>query len=202
MEMAYSSYILNNDAIRFFLNTSTRYACQPHITLRWRHNGHNSVSNHQPRDCLLKRLLRRRSKKTSKLRVTGLCAGNSPRPVNSPHKWPVTRKMFQFHDVIMSMRRKPLWCHDNIIKWKQFPRFWPFVRGNHRSAVGGPHKGQWRGALMFSLICAWANGSVNNWYAGDLRRHRAYYGVTVVVAGKGRCLGSFYQKPKYNAAPL
>ena len=43
----------------------------------------------------------RRSKKTSKLRVTGLCAGNSPGPVNSPHKWPVTRKMFPFDDVIM-----------------------------------------------------------------------------------------------------
>ena len=46
--------------------------------LQWRHNGHDSVSNHQPHDCLLNRLFRRRSKKTSKLRVTGLCAGNSP----------------------------------------------------------------------------------------------------------------------------
>ena len=48
------------------------------ITLRWRHNGCNSVSNHQPHDCLHNRLFRRTSKKTSKLRVTGLCAGNSP----------------------------------------------------------------------------------------------------------------------------
>ena len=48
------------------------------VALRWRHNGRNSVSNHQPHDCLLNRLFRRRSKKTSKLRVTGLCAGNSP----------------------------------------------------------------------------------------------------------------------------
>ena len=47
-------------------------------TLRWRHNSRDSVSNHQPHDCLLNRLFRRRSKKTSKLRVTGLCAGNSP----------------------------------------------------------------------------------------------------------------------------
>ena len=46
--------------------------------LRWRHNGHDSVSNHQPHDCLFNRSLRRRSKKTSKLRVTGLCVGNSP----------------------------------------------------------------------------------------------------------------------------
>ena len=48
------------------------------ITLRWRHNGRDSVSNHQPHGCLLNRLFRRRSNKTSKLRVTGLCAGNSP----------------------------------------------------------------------------------------------------------------------------
>ena len=48
------------------------------IILQWRHNGHDSVSNHQPSDCSLNRLFRRRSKKTSKLRVTGLCAGNSP----------------------------------------------------------------------------------------------------------------------------
>ena len=48
------------------------------ILLQWRHNGCDRVSNHQPHDCLLNRLFRRRSKKTPKLRVTGLCAGNSP----------------------------------------------------------------------------------------------------------------------------
>ena len=47
-------------------------------SLRWRHNGSGCVSNHQPHDCLLNRLIRRRSKKSSKLCVTGLCAGNSP----------------------------------------------------------------------------------------------------------------------------
>ena len=46
--------------------------------LRWRHNGRDGIANHQPHDCLLNRLFRRRSKKTSKLHVTGLCAGNSP----------------------------------------------------------------------------------------------------------------------------
>ena len=50
----------------------------------WRHNDHGGVSNHQPHGCLLNRLFRRRSKKTSKLHVTGLCAGKSPGPVNSP----------------------------------------------------------------------------------------------------------------------
>ena len=48
------------------------------FTLRWRHNGRDSVSNHQPQHCLLNRLFRRRSKKTSKLCVTDLCVGNSP----------------------------------------------------------------------------------------------------------------------------
>ena len=72
-------------------------------SLRWRHNGRDGVSNHQPHECLLNRLFRRRSKKTAKLCVTGLCAGKSPGPVNSPHKWPVTRKIFPFHDVNMIM---------------------------------------------------------------------------------------------------
>ena len=70
-------------------------------SLRWRHNDHDGVANHQPHGYLLNRLFRRRSKKTSKFRVTGLCVGNSPGPVNSPHKGPVTRKMFPFDDVIM-----------------------------------------------------------------------------------------------------
>ena len=52
--------------------------------LQWRHNGRDSVSNHQPHDCLLNRLFRRRSKKTSKPRITGLCAGNSPVPGEFP----------------------------------------------------------------------------------------------------------------------
>ena len=45
-------------------------------------------------------------------------------------------------------------AHDDVIKWKHFPRYWPFVRGIHRSPVNSPHKGQWRGDLVFSLICA------------------------------------------------
>ena len=69
------------------------------VALQWRHNGRCDVSNHRRLDCLLNRLFRRKSKKTSKLRVTGFCEGNSP--VNSPHKGPVTRKMFPFDDVIM-----------------------------------------------------------------------------------------------------
>ena len=71
--------------------------------------------------------------------------------------------------------------HDEVIKWKHFPRYWPFVRGIHRSPLNSPHKGQWRGALMFSLIYSWINGWVNNGKAGDLRRHRAHYDVRVFL---------------------
>ena len=70
--------------------------------------------------------------------------------------------------------------YDDIIKWKQFPRYWPFVRGIHWSSVNSPHRGQWRGALMFSLICARTNGWANNRYAGDSIRYRAHYGVTIM----------------------
>ena len=72
--------------------------------------------------------------------------------------------------------------HDDVIKWKHFPRYWLFVRGIHRLLVNSPHKGQWRGALMFSLICAWINGSINNDEPGDLRRHCAHYDVTVMFS--------------------
>ena len=72
------------------------------------------------------------------------------------------------------------WSHDDVIKKKHFPRYWPFVRGIHQSPVNSPHKGQWRWALMFSLICAWVNGWVNHREAGDLRRYHAHYDVTVM----------------------
>ena len=86
-----------------------------------------------------------------------------------PHYW----QIFFGELVVVSF-------HDDVIKWKHFPRYWPFVRGIHRSPVNSPHTGQWRGALMFSLICTRINGWVNNGEAGHLRRHRAHYDVTVM----------------------
>ena len=69
----------------------------------------------------------------------------------------------------------PWWRH----QMETFPRYWPFVL---EIPVNSPHKGQWRGALMFSLICAWINGWVNNGEAGDLRRYRTHYDVIVMPA--------------------
>ena len=135
-------------------------------------------------------------------------------PVNSPHKWPVTRKMLPFDDVIMKTHLRTnfndglvnhsaqakAWMSYNIShkligvmtyphpsmmtssNGKKCPRYWPFVRGIHRSPVNSPHKGQWRGALMFSLICTQINGWVNNGEAGDLRRHRAHCDVIVMAS--------------------
>ena len=70
-----------------------------------------------------------------------------------------------------------LLTHDDVTKWKQFLRYWPFVRG---TPMNSPHKGQWRGALVFSLSSAWTNGWVNNRDEGDLRCHCAHYDVTVI----------------------
>ena len=71
--------------------------------------------------------------------------------------------------------------YDDVIQWKYFPRYWLFVLGIHRSTVNSPHKGQWRGALMFSLICVCINGWVNNREAGDVRRYRVHYDVIVML---------------------
>ena len=88
------------------------------------------------------------------------------------------------------------YIHGDVIKWKHFQRYWPFVRGIelgdciielnwnwieiHRLPVNSPHKGQWHGALMFSLICAWIHCWVNNGGSGDLRRYCAHRDVTVM----------------------
>ena len=70
--------------------------------------------------------------------------------------------------------------HDDVMQWNHFPCYWPFVRGIHRLPMVSTHKDQWRGALMFSLICAGTNDWANNRNAGDLRRHRVHYDVSVM----------------------
>ena len=81
-----------------------------------------------------------------------------------------------FHSMVSSRPygcRTSWWRH----QMEAFPRYWPFVRGIHWLPVNSPHKGQWRWALMFTLICSWINGWVNNHEAGDLRRHHAHYDI-------------------------
>ena len=97
-----------------------------YLSLHLRHNDHDALSNHQPHSCLLNYLFRRRSKKTSKLRVTGLCVGNSPWPVNSPHKWPVTRKIFSPVTRASYAENVSIWwCHHVKSLWPCDPNWWP-----------------------------------------------------------------------------
>ena len=74
--------------------------------------------------------------------------------------------------------------HYDVIKWKRFSRYWPFVRGIHRSMVNPPRKGQWRGASMFTYR-----------EAGNLRRHRTHYDVTVMDAclSQGLCYQTIFR---------
>ena len=74
------------------------------------------------------------------------------------------------------------WTHDDVIKWKHFPRYWPFVRGINRFPVNSQHKVQWYGALIYFLFCTRINSWVNKGEAGDLRRHRAHYDVIVMIS--------------------
>ena len=69
------------------------------------------------------------------------------------HSWLV----LSIHVTHIQSSTGTLSLHDDVIKWKHFPRYWPFMRGTHRSPVNSLHKGQWRGALMFYLICARIN---------------------------------------------
>ena len=102
--------------------------------------------------------------------LLALCAGNPPVTGEFPSRRPVNKRFtIQSWGWCFDTPSRPLWGNCNA-----------FVRGILRSPVNSPHKGQWRGALMFSLICARTDGWVNNRKAGDLRRHRSHYDVTVM----------------------
>ena len=120
-------------------------------------------------------------KQNIKAHVTGSLWGESTE--DSPHRGPVMRKPILFHDGVMlcltavcyriispKQEQRRHCTHDDVIKWRHLSALLSLCAGIHRSPVNSPHKGQWRGTLMFSLICAWVNGWVNNSEAGDLRR--------------------------------
>ena len=90
--------------------------------------------------------------------------------------------------------------HDDVIKWKYLPHYWPFVWGIQRSPVNFPHRGQWRGSLMFSLICAWTDTWANSRGPGDWRWHRAHYDITSTNLGLPGHIESW--QPNATAAPV
>ena len=132
----------------------------------------DGVLSHRHIDCLFNNLLSLTTKKTYVLINRPFVRGIHWWQLEPPHQWLVMQKRFN-----ASMMAS----HDDVIKWKHFPRYWPFVRGIHRSPVNSLHKGQWLAALIFTLICARINGWVNNREAGDLRCHRAHYDVIVII---------------------
>ena len=90
------------------------------------------------------------------------------------------------------------WNNDDVIKWKHFLPYWPFVRWIHWSLVDSPHKGQWHRTLMFSLICAWTNGLANNGDAGNLRHHDITVMIFIVLRHQSSMLddiSSSYEDP-------
>ena len=101
----------------------------PIFTLRWNHNERNGVSNHQPHDCLLNRLFRRRSKKTSKLRVPGLCDGNSPGPPTQRASYVENVSIWWHHHVINQLL---MWIfshnphHNGVFSWVSSNQFYPY----------------------------------------------------------------------------
>ena len=95
--------------------------------------------------------------------------------------WPQCVKCSLYWNAYCSMSFT--WWHHQT---ETFSRYWPFVWGIPQSLANSPHKGQWCGALMFSLICTWTKAWVNSREANDLRRHRAHYDV-IVMSVCNRC---------------
>ena len=142
------------------------------------------------------------SKKQSKLHVTGHCVGNSPGTGEFPTQMASYTKnvFFWCHHGIPLMTCDQLngvWilhpikymltvCHVFVWIWSWhnqmeiFSTLLALCAGNSPDTGKFPQKGQWHGALMFSLICAWTNGWVNNRDANDLRHHRTHYDITIV----------------------
>ena len=100
-------------------------------------------------------------------------------PVDSPHKGLIARSFEDHFDCRLfdtpwrSCTITVMSWHDDVIKWKHFRRYYPFVRGIHRSPGNSPHKGQWRGALMFSWICnlkkRLSKQSIRRWFEAPSR---------------------------------
>ena len=106
-----------------------------------------------------------------------------PHSIKKTQYLPVRLKMMSF-----TQHGASWWRH----QIEHFPRYWPFLRGIHRSPVNSPHKGQWHGALIFFFICARINGWANNRKAGDLGRHSAHYDASVMCNQHTVCSNELY----------
>ena len=162
------------------------------MPLEWRHNESDSVSNHQPHYCLLTRLFRHRSKKTSKLCVTGFVRLIQRWPVNSPHKGPVTRMMFPFDDVIIII----------ISRIIQVTRF----ASNHHNVLTGGDMFYWIKASIHNKCLVSLDGTLqhrsDSWFTtlGQGFRQTGYALLRFVVCVFCCCL--FVQIDPYSSRLL
>ena len=108
-----------------------------YLSLHWRHNEPDGVSNHQPRDCLLNCLFRCKSKKTSKLSVTGLCAENSPGTGEFSAQKASNAEMFSFDDVIMCVT-----CKGSVVACVRLIVYFPFIKPG------------WQFHMSISTVCS------------------------------------------------
>ena len=127
--------------------------------------------------------------------LLALCAGNSPVPGKFPAQRPVTRSSDVFIDLLDPEQagektiETPVIWHILLVQ-TETSQWWHHQRGPFSALLAlcagiSVHRGQWCGALVFSLICAWINGWVNHREAGDLRSYGAHYDVTVMVLFEG-----------------
>ena len=144
------------------------------ITLQWRHNEPDGISNHRPHDCLLNRLFRRRSQKTSKLRVTGLCAGNSPLTGEFP------AQMASNADNVSIWWRHHVWTHNrtkhNGTARQFYGMHWVFCLQRH--SILTPH------FIIDDAICHYIfcvhsqvgnSGQYGHWHLARRHTHRQAY---------------------------
>ena len=176
-------------------------------SLQRRHNGCDCVPNHQPHDCLLNRRFRRRSKKTTKLRVTGLCEGNSPvtgefpaqrasnaenvaiwwrhhilqRSWNGGNTIPLCHTLQSSHECVCCIHFFISWWRHQM---ETFSALLALYAGNSPVTDEFPAQRPVTRSFDFSLICASINGWVNNREAGELRHNRAHYDVIVLIPYK------------------
>ena len=106
----------------------------------------------------------------------GIVGSNRPLPYQCYREWPLCG--VRPTTAAGAKSWSTWWRH----QMETFSALLAICVGIHRSPANSPHKGQWRGALMFSLICVWINGWVNNREAGDLRRYHAHYDVTLMAS--------------------
>ena len=150
-------------------------------SLWWRHNGRDSVSNHQPHDCLLNRLFRHRSKKTSKLRVTGLCAGNSP----GTGEFPAQIASNAENVSIWWRHHVSLNCALYISVSNNCFRLWCQIRGHSVHVLN-----QWEkmaGCIQTFIMRTWVN-----WSQLKCKKHTAN-GMVSINSGM-HCVYEWYEK--------